>query len=65
MGMGRVDRMGLEDEIGHAIESAVGAQRRNHVFRRSDMHVERRNKLKKRPPRRDKPDVDEMIDDPT
>jgi hypothetical protein len=37
--MGRVDRMDLEDEIAHAIERAVGAQGRNYVLRRSDMHV--------------------------
>ena len=64
MGMGRVGRMNLEDEIGHAIEGAVGAQGRNHVLRRSDMHIERRDELRKRSSRRNKTDLDEMIDDP-
>ena len=62
--MGRVDRMNLENEIGHAIEGAVGAQGRNHVLRRSDMYIERRDELRKRSSRRNKTDLDEMIDDP-
>ena len=37
--------MDLEDEIGHAIERAVGAQGRDHVVGRPDMHVERRDEL--------------------
>lgn len=47
-GMRRVDRMDLKDKIGHALECAVGTQRCNHVLRRSDMHVKRRDKLGKR-----------------
>ncbi len=62
--MGRVDRMNLEDEIGHAIEGAVGAQGRNHVLRRSDVHIERCDELSKRSSGRNKTDLDEMIDDP-
>jgi hypothetical protein len=65
MGMGRVDRMDLEDEIGHAIERAVGAQGRDHIAGCSDMHVERRDELGKRSAQGDKSDLDEMIDDPT
>jgi hypothetical protein len=62
--MGRVGRMDLEDEIGHAIKGAVGAQGRNHIVRRSDMHVERRDQLGERSSRGDKTNRDEMIDDP-
>ena len=62
--MRRVDRMDLEDEVGHAIERAVGAQGSDHVVGRSDMHVERRDKLWKRSSRGDKTDIDQMIDDP-
>jgi Arc/MetJ family transcription regulator len=62
--MRRVDRVDLEDEIGHAVERAVGAQGRNHVVRHSDVHVERRDQLGERSSRGDKTDRDEMIDDP-
>ena len=62
--MGRVDRMDLEDQIGHAIERAVGAQGFDHVVRRSDMDIKRRNELRQRLSRSDKSDFDEMIDDP-
>ena len=37
--------MDLEDEISHAIERAVGAQGRDHIVGRPDMHVERRDEL--------------------
>jgi len=63
--MGRVDRMDLEDEIGHAIERAIGLQRPNDVFRRSDMDIKRRDELLQRLTRSDKSDFDEMIDDAT
>ena len=62
--MRRVDRMDLEDEIGDPVERAVGAERGNHVFRRSEMDVKRRNELGKRSAGSDKSDIDEMIDDP-
>ncbi len=64
MGVRRVDRMDLEDEIRHPFERAVGAQRLNHVVGGSDMHVERRDELGQRSSGGDKSNVDEMIDDP-
>jgi hypothetical protein len=56
--------MDLEDEIGHAIERALRARRSDHVVGRSDMHVERSDELWKRLSRGDKPDLNEMIDNP-
>ena len=45
VGMRRVDRMDLEDEVGDVIERSVGAQGSDHVVGRSDVHVERRHEL--------------------
>jgi hypothetical protein len=42
----------------------LSARRSDHVVGRSDMHVERSNELWKRLSRGDKPDLNEMIDNP-
>src|SRR5215831_11496723 len=40
IGMRRVDRMDLKDQIGYPIQRAVGTKRGNDLVRRPDMRVE-------------------------